>query len=266
MKAEILSFLPPDFPWRSRILCYDSVESTNTMAKAMVLQGAPAGTVLIAEEQTGGRGRLGRTFQSPGHMGVYMSVILRPDCLPSELMHLTCAAAVAMCDAVQVSAGFRPGVKWTNDLVYGTRKLAGILTELVIDPGTGRVAGAVVGIGINCLQKPQDFSPELQDMAASLQMIAAEDVSRPRVAAQMILALSRMNDCLIAEKSRIMAQYRRDCITLNREISLVRGDEIRHGTAVDIDEDGALIVAFSSGTREAVSSGEISIRGMYGYV
>ena len=121
---------------------------------------------------------MGRSFLSPGGVGVYMSVILRPNCTPDKLMHLTCATAVAMCDAVEQAAGFRPGIKWTNDLVSKRKKLAGILTEMSLD-ATGKVAYAVVGIGVNCCQKPEDFAPEIRDMAGSLSMIAEQNLLLP---------------------------------------------------------------------------------------
>lgn len=216
--------------------------------------------MVIAGHQTGGRGRMGRTFLSPAGMGIYMSVILRPNCRPDELMHLTCATAVAMCDAVEESAGFRPGIKWTNDLVYQGKKLAGILTELSLDAKSGLADNVVIGIGINCCQTEAEFPPELP-FAGSLAMFGNAD--RCRVAAAMIHTLSRME---LSQKDAVLAQYRRDCITLGKDISLVRGNVIRHGHAEDIDSEGALVVRFADGSTEAVSSGEVSIRGMYGYV
>ena len=246
---------------RDLIHYFDTIDSTNTRARAMAAQGAPAGTVLIADHQTGGRGRLGRTFFSPAGTGIYMSVILRPDCPPAQLMHLTCAAAVAACDAVEQATGLRPGIKWTNDLVYGSRKLAGILTELGLSP-RGTVDWAVIGIGINCHQKPEDFDPAIRAFAGSLGMFVPCD--RARVAAALANALTGLD---LSRKDEILTRYRADCITLGREVSLVRGEEPpRHGRAVDIDGDGALIVEFAPGIRETVNSGEISIRGMYGYV
>ena len=265
MKDLILQALPGDFSWQNQIHWFDSIDSTNTRAKEMALRGAPHGTVLIADHQTGGRGRMGRSFLSPGGVGIYMSVLLRPHCPPEELMHLTCASAVAMCDAVEQSAGFRPGIKWTNDLVSGSKKLAGILTEMALD-ASGQIAYAVVGIGINCCQQPEDFAPEIRDMAGSLSMIAGTAVSRTKVAAAMLEALLRMDQDLLTGKDAMMAQYRKDCITVGREISLVRGDEIRHGLAVDVDEEGALVVRFDDGHIETVNSGEVSVRGLYGYV
>ena len=263
--TEILSYLPESYPWRREFHYLDTVDSTNDRLKALARQGAPHGTVLIAGQQTGGHGRLGRTFQSPQGLGVYLSILLRPDCLPGELMHLTCATGVAMCDAVERAAAFRPGIKWTNDLVWQRKKLGGILTELGLRT-TGHVDYAIVGIGINCCQQAADFPPELREMAASLSMAAGRPISRTHLAAAMMHSLAVMADNLLTGKDAMLEQYRRDCITIGQDISLVRGDEIRFGRALDVDGDGALVVAFPDGHVEAVSSGEVSVRGMYGYV
>lgn len=266
MKQNILSLLPPGKPWGELIHHYPTLESTNTLAKSLAAQGAPAGTVILADHQTGGRGRRGRSFHSPAGSGIYMSTILRPDCLPREIMHLTCAAAVSMCQAVENAAGCRPGIKWTNDLVFGKRKIAGILTELGFG-SNGNVSYAVVGIGINCTQTSDDFPPELRSIAGSLEMITGQPIDRAALAAAMILALEHMAATLFSEKETIMDAYRSDCITLGQQVSVVRADgNVRHGTALDIDSDGALIVEFSPGCTETVSSGEVSVRGMYGYV
>lgn len=264
MKEQILQYLRESCPWQDSLLWFDSIDSTSTRAKALAAQGAAHGTVLIADRQTGGRGRMGRSFLSPGGMGIYLSVILRPSCPPQKLMHLTCAAGVAMCDAVERVTGVRPGIKWTNDLVYGTKKVAGILTELSLDAKTGLTAYAVVGVGINCCQAEGDFPPELAGIAASLNMVTGQAVDRARLAAAMIEALAEM-DAALANKDAILDAYRADCVTLGWEVSLVRGSEVRHGTALDIDGEGALIVKFHDGHTEAVSSGEVSVRGMYGY-
>ena len=266
MKQQILSRLTAGCPWADRLHWFDTAGSTNDEAKAMAAAGAPHGTVLVAGAQTGGRGRMGRSFSSPAGLGVYLSVILRPDCAPGQLMHLTCAAAVAMCDAVQAAAGFRPCIKWTNDLVWETRKLGGILTELSLDSRTGRVQYAVVGIGINCRHRPEDFPPELRHMAASLAMAAQQDVAVCAMAAAMVDALVRMDAQLLTAKEAVLDAYRADCITLGRDVVVVRGDTKQYGRATDIDAEGALVVRFSDGTVRAVSSGEVSVRGMYGYI
>ncbi len=265
MKNAVLNRLSPGHPWGERLHFFPETGSTNDLLKAMARQGAPEGTAILADRQTGGRGRLGRSFHSPGGRGIYLSVLLRPGCSPSELMHLTCASAVAVCDAVERALGLRPGIKWTNDLVHGRRKLGGILTELGLSP-QGVVDWAIVGIGINCCQDIPDFPPEIRDMAGSLFMAAESPVSREAVTAALLEALGAMSRRLLTEKDAILDSYRRDCITLGKDISLVRGEEVRHGTALDIDSAGALIVRFPDGHLEAVNSGEVSVRGLYGYV
>ena len=265
MKEQIIQNLRESCPWQDSLLWYGCIDSTNTRARELARQGAAHGTVLIADRQTGGRGRLGRSFHSPAGKGIYMSVILRPCCKPEKIMHLTCAAAVAMCDVVEDAAGFRPGIKWTNDLVFGQRKIAGVLTELGFDK-TGNVDYAVVGIGINCCQQEGDFPEEIRTIAGSLASVSGKNIDRAEVAAAMMDALYRMDAQLLTDTSAMLDRYRRDCITLGQEISLVRGGEVRHGTALDIDGAGALIVCFPDGHCETVNSGEVSVRGMYGYV
>ena len=265
MKQQILSHLPRNHPWAEGIHYFDSIGSTNTEAKRLAAAGAPHGTVLIAGHQTGGRGRMGRSFHSPAGLGIYLSVILRWNCWPAQLMHLTCAAAVAMCDAVESAAGIRPGIKWTNDLVHGKRKLGGILTELSLN-GDGTVNYAVIGIGINCRHTAADFPEELRDMAGSLAMISRTPVDTAKVAAAMIDDLYFMSQCLLTDKAAIMDRYRADCVTVGKAVSVHRFEEVRHGTAVDVDNDGALLVRFGDGHTETVAAGEVSIRGMYGYV
>lgn len=261
MLTRIKNFLPEDHLWQKQIIWYDTIDSTNNQAKLLVQQGAPHGTVLIADRQTVGRGRMGRNFASPANMGVYMSVVLRFQTPADQLMHLTCAAAVAVCNAVEKAVGLRPGIKWTNDLVCGGRKLAGILTELVITPGE---TAAIIGIGVNCCQAQEDFPEDIQSFAGSLSMACGHSVDRAQVAAALIEAFSEMAQN-IGNKQTILNTYRRDCITLGKEISLVTAKDIRHGVAIGIDDNGALLVEFPDKHVETVNAGEVSVRGMYGY-
>ena len=265
MQNEIINHISKENPWRERIQFFDTITSTNDVLKQLALQGAPEGTVLVADSQSGGRGRLGRTFLSPSGVGIYLSVLLRPACMPGELMHLTCASALAACDAIEQAAGFRPGVKWTNDIVYQKRKLAGILTELGLNQD-GSTAYAIIGIGINCTQQPEDFPKELQEIAGSLKMVSEREIDRTLVAAKMIEAFYEMNRGLLEKKSQMISDYRKACITLGQEISVFRNGISRHGRALDVDEDGALLVAYVDGSTETVNSGEVSVRGLYNYV
>ena len=264
MKHEIISRLPASYSWRGNIHYFESIDSTNTEAKRMAAEGAPHGTVLIADSQTGGRGRMGRSFHSPAGSGIYMSIIIRPECPAQKLLHLTCAAAVAAADGIAAATGLCPGIKWTNDLVVDRKKVGGILTELSLD-ASGNVSYAIIGIGINCNQSAGEFPADIADIASSLHLCTSQTIDRSTVIAAILIALQHMWDTLEDVESTLL-RYRQNCITIGQEISLVRGHEVRHGLALDVDSSGALVVRFDDGQVQAVQSGEVSIRGMYGYV
>ena len=158
----------------------------------------------------------------------------------------------------------RPGIKWINDLVCGRKKLGGILTELSIDPKTGFVEYAGVGIGINCNQRPEDFPPELRAIACSAAMSAGHSVDRSRLAAELIRQLEKLSRDLL-KTSVIMDRYRRDCVTIGCEITVIQGDTRQNGKALSVQDDGSLLVAFSDGHTASVNSGEVSVRGLFGY-
>lgn len=263
MKEQILNCLPPSYPWRGQLQWYDTIDSTNTHAKQLASQGAPEGTAVLAGTQTGGRGRMGRRFHSPAGIGIYMSLILRPHCTPAQLMHLTCAAGVAVCDALEDACGLRPGIKWINDLVHEGRKLGGILAEMSLN-GDGTVAFAVIGIGLNCSQQPEDFPEDIRSFAGSLSMARGESVDQAKVAAAMLESLHRMSQRLLADQHAILDRYRADCVTLGKEVRLLGSQDIL-GIAEDVDSNGALLVRLPDGQRKAVCSGEVSVRGMYSY-
>ena len=263
MKASILSHLPASHPWREQIQWFDTLDSTNTYAKQLAQQGAPHGSVILAGSQSAGRGRMGRSFHSPAGSGIYMSVILRPQCAAQQLMHLTCAAGCAMCDAVEAVCAVRPGIKWINDLVLERRKIGGILTELGFS-SDGSVDYAVVGIGINCNHRPEDFPDELQAIASSLRIVTGKAVDTAVLTAAMICAMERLSRQLLPQ-AEIMARYRRDCLTIGKQVQL-HGSLSGSALALDVDDSGALLVQRSDGTVQTVQSGEVSVRGLYSYV
>lgn len=265
MKETIFEKISAECPCRDTLHWFNTIDSTNTRAKQLAAQGAPQGSIVIADCQTGGRGRLGRSFSSPAGMGIYLSVVLRPGCKPEELMHLTCAAGVAVCDALQESTGVRPGIKWTNDIVYEGKKSGGILTELSVDTKTGTVDYAVIGVGINCCQKESDFPEDIRSMATSLSQVCGKSIDRSSVAVSLIKSLLRLCDTFLSEKATLMARYQTDCITVGKQIVVLRGDKKRYGTALSVEKDGSLLVEFTDGSLESVNSGEVSVRGMYGY-
>jgi BirA family biotin operon repressor/biotin-[acetyl-CoA-carboxylase] ligase len=204
---------------------------------------------------------MGRSFLSP-EGGIYLSVILRPQGSAEDLLPLTALLAAVACDAVEEACGFRPQIKWLNDLVAGDKKLAGILTELVLD-SAGGVTAAVCGIGINCLNTEDAFSPEVRAMATSLAAVTGKEPDRNALAG---LLIRKIADVLQpAQRTALMTQYRRDCMTLGKTVRVVRGDESYIATAQHIDDDGALWVLTETGERKKVLSGEVSVRGLYGY-
>lgn len=246
---------------RKMLHCFPTLPSTNDTAKELAAAGAPGGTVVIADSQTKGRGRMGRSFHSPAGTGIYLSRILRPDCSGEALLHLTCAVAVAICDAVEKVCAVRPGIKWVNDLVAKNRKLGGILTEMSLS-SDGKVNWCIIGIGINCAKA--SMPPELQDIAISLEEVTGRPVDRDAVIAAMIDALNEMEKHLTDVDSWIRT-YRRDCVTLGKQVRVMAGVPYT-AEAVDVDAKGALTVMLPDGTTQTLGAGEVSIRGMYDYL
>ncbi|MCI6109909.1 MAG: biotin--[acetyl-CoA-carboxylase] ligase, partial [Oscillibacter sp.] len=175
-----------------RIDCFDTIDSTNAYLKRIALDGAPDGTVAVAAEQTSGRGRRGRTFQSAAGKGVYLSVLLRPELTPAQLMPLTGFVAVAMSRAVDRVGGTNVQIKWTNDLVLNGRKLCGILTELSVEGETGALQYVVPGIGINVSQCEEDFDGDVAQIATSILRETGRRISRAELAAAMIEELDAL--------------------------------------------------------------------------
>ena len=243
------------------------VDSTNIVARRLAVDGAPHGTCVVAEKQTMGRGRFARSFYSPPGSGIYLSMVLRPGLPVQKLMVLTAFTASAVCDAIEQVGGFRPRIKWTNDLIFGKQKLCGISTETAVESETGLVHYAVVGIGINVNQRRDEFPPELRGVATSLSEASGKKLPRNALAAAVIDSLLRMcGEGLLAGRQRWLEKYRADCMTVGCEVRVVHGDTERKGTAVGIDENAALIVHYDGGQTETVNAGEVSVRGMYGYV
>ena len=250
----------------SELVCLDVIDSTNTECKRRAMTGAPEGLVVTAEEQTGGRGRRGRRFESPRGAGLYLSVLLRPDCAPAEAVTLTAWVGVAVCDAVEQAAGVRPRIKWTNDIILNGKKLCGILTEMSVEGETGAVDYVVAGMGTNVGETAEYFAQAgLADIATSLD-IEGHAVDRNVLAACLLNALDRMAKEFPQEKGKWLKQYRADCLTPGHEVKLVGPEGERRAEALAIDDDFGLVVALPDGTTETITAGEVSVRGIAGYV
>ena len=246
------------------LLCLDTVDSTNNELKRRA-DTAPDGLAVLAQEQTGGRGRLGRSFVSPAGKGLYLSVLLRPQCVLADAGMLTAWTAVAVCRALERCCGVRAGIKWPNDIVLEGRKLCGILTELELEAETAALRHVIVGVGINVSQDAADFGPEVAPVAISLAQALGQAPRRSQLAAEVLSALDDLYRAFPAQKADYLARYRALCVTAGRAVRVLRPGQVRTGTAEAVNEDFALLVRWDNGEQEALSSGEVSVRGLLGY-
>jgi len=256
----------------SEILYLDEVDSTNSYLKRLAASGAEHGTVVIANSQTGGRGRMGRGFVSQPGKGVFFSVLLRPSTAPPEIAALTAFSAVAVCEAISAilcSAGIAPvppQIKWVNDIIMGDKKVCGILSEMSMEAETGRVDYIVIGAGVNVHYRAEDFPEEIRSKATSLAMLSDEPVSRAKLAAALIDAFARMVGQCFTRSEAYVARYRELCATVGRDILVLRGDERHPAHALGINDDCGLTVRYPDGREETLHYGETSILGEHGYI
>lgn len=244
-----------------RLTVLETTTSTNDVCKELACQGAADGTAVQAYHQTAGRGRLGRSFQSPKGLGLYLSILWRPACTPEQLLPLTSLVAVAAAKAVEQVSGAEVGIKWPNDLVLRGKKLSGILTEGIFTPD-GQVDYVIAGIGINCHHRREDFDGEVADIATSLDMVTKNYVNQKALAEELLKQLDVLRSEVFFAPEKWLADYRRRCITLGKTVKIVQSGEVV--TAVDVDEQYGLIVE-ADGQRTTYRSGEVSVRGLYGY-
>ncbi len=244
------------------IYYFPSTDSTNREAKILAYKQVPDGTVAVAEEQTGGKGRLNRNFYSPRGKGIWFSLVLRPKLVPSDSPKCTLMAAVAIAHAMD-RFGLRAQIKWPNDLMFEGRKLVGILTELSAE--MSRITYIVLGIGINVSIRREEFPIELRDVATSLMEMKGEKISRIEFFRAVLeefdkLYLDITNDPRGGFR-RMLDEWRKYNITLNRKVRVITAStgEYFLGVARDIDADGALLVETTDGL-ERVFAGDVSIR------
>ena len=238
------------------------VTSTNTVIKEMALAGAPDGSLCVAESQTAGKGRLGRAWSAPAGKGLWVSLLLRPRLKPACAPFITLCAAMAMAKAVQDASGLEVKIKWPNDLVADGRKICGILLELSADPDS--IEYVVVGTGLNV--HPGAYPPELRDRAAAVGELAAETPLRREILARYLAALEALIERLEREDfGNLAAEYWSMSCTLGHEVQVSGAVELT-GVADAIDTTGALIVRTADGKRHRLLSGDVSVRGVMGYV
>lgn len=255
--AGVAALLDTDCIGRD-LLVVPSLTSTNTVLKERYLDH-PHGFVLLAEEQTGGRGRLGRSFASPAGTGVYLSILLHPTLPLAHIQFVTIAAAVAVAEAIEQTAGFPPQIKWVNDVLMNGRKLCGILTEATIEGESGAVSSLVIGIGVNLRPNPA-WPDEVRAVAGALSEFGAV----PRRAALCAAILSHFERAYtLLEQGReteVLERYRSRLCCIGREITVISPAAKYEAWCTGLDESGHLLVRDANGQEHTLSTGEISIR------
>ncbi len=234
-----------------------TVTSTNTLAKKKAIEGADEGTVILATEQTEGRGRMGRVFYSPASTGLYLSIILRPKLSLEDSLLITTSCAVAVAQAIEKLTKKDVQIKWVNDLFMNGRKVCGILTEASLDLENGGLQYAVVGIGVNVITK--DFPDDLKSTAGSIYQEKPE--GKPIMsflAAEILNSISHIMDDLTSRS--YLTEYKKRSFLIGKDIFVLRGNDRQGAKAIDIDDRARLVVEYPDNTREALSSGEVSVR------
>lgn len=236
---------------------FDEINSTNTAAKEMASAGAPNGTAVVADTQTTGRGRLGRTFSSPAGTGIYLSVILRPELELEATSMMTTAASVAVAEAVEKFTGTDVQIKWVNDIYLGGKKICGILTEASLGLEMKSLDYAVIGIGVNVRSVREKFDSELIKTATSIEDETGLIIDRNALCAEILNRLEAYTEDL--RDRSFLEDYRRRELLTGNDITAVIGGQPMTGKALGIDDNGNLIVEFPDGTVKHLGSGEANL-------
>lgn len=251
--------------WAGRKVVYrDTVDSTNNLAKTMAEAGEPEGTLVVAEEQTGGRGRRGRNWSTPHGSAVAMSLILRPDIRPELASMVTLIMGLSVAKAVNQLYPLKAGIKWPNDVVIGGKKICGILTEMSAE--MSGIHYLVIGTGINA--NVPEFSPELKTIATSLSLELGKKVNRAELIAVCMEYFETYYEQFIkaGDLSPLLKDYEALLLNLNNQVKVLEPGKEYLGISRGIDEKGELLVEREDGTVAKVYAGEVSVRGIYGYV
>ncbi len=260
---EISEYLTTQYVGRE-IYYFDSIDSTNIKAKDLAYNNEADGTVVIAEEQNQGRGRLGRNWSSPKKMGIWMSIILKPQIEPQDAVKVTQVAAAAVWKAI-AQMGIKTQIKWPNDIVLNGKKICGILTEMSGE--LNRLNYLVVGIGINTNTNKEDFPEEIRNMATSIKAETSKEMERKKLLASVLNNFEALYDQLINHSSieEALIICKENSALIGKNVRLIIKGEVKEVEAMDINEDGELIVKDKEGNTSKVISGEVSVRGLYGY-
>ena len=248
----------------NRLEYFDETDSTNIRARKLAEEGAPHGTLVVADSQRTGKGRRGRAWISPRGVGIWMSLVLRPPICPAGASMLTLVAGMAVVKGVRKSTGLKAMIKWPNDAILSGKKICGILTEMSTEED--RIRYVITGIGINV--NVSSFPEEIAEKATSLKEELGEAVKRSLVIAAVAEAFEEFYASFLKthDMSCLMEDYNKALVNRNRQVTVLDSRGQYQGRALGIDPEGSLLVQRRDGTVESVISGEVSVRGIYGYV
>lgn len=245
---------------------YDSLDSTNLQAKVEAEKGAVHGTVIVTDEQTAGRGRRGNNWKSPAGKNLYFTLLCRPSFAPDRASMLTLVMALAVKRAIETRLGrnHKAAIKWPNDIVADGKKVCGILTEMSLEGDY--IQYVVIGAGINV--REQDFPQELADKAASLEQSGGKDISRAQLLADIMAEFEQLYEQFTETEdlSAMRGEYESSLVNRNREVCVIDPKGEYNGIATGITDTGELLVVRGDGTAVKVYAGEVSVRGLYGYI
>ena len=262
-EAEIKSLMHTDWVAKE-VLYFDTIDSTNTKAQELAEKGYPSGTLVVADKQESGKGRRGRSWVSPSGTGIFMTLMIKPDINPNNASMLTLVAALAVAKAITSVTGEEAMIKWPNDIVVNGKKVCGILTEM--NAQFDYINHIVVGIGINVHN--ESFPEEISQMASSLMIEAGgKRFHRAQIIAETMSYFEQYYDTFLKTQdlSALVREYDKLLVNRNKSVRVLDPKEPFDGKAMGITPKGELIVDTWE-SRKLVSSGEVSVRGIYGYV
>ena len=251
--------------WAGRnIVYYPETDSTNLRIRELGDAGAPHGTLAVADMQTAGRGRRGRTWESPPGSSIYMSILLRPDIIPGAAPMLTLVMACSVAEGISDCENVDVRIKWPNDVIAGGKKLVGILTEMSTQ--IDYINHVTIGVGINV--NMTEFPENIRDTATSLRLETGHEVRRAPLIAAIMKRFEENYAVFLKtqDMSGLMEKYSGMLINLDREVLVLGAEDSYKAHALGIDRQGELIVRREDGTEEKIYAGEVSVRGVYGYV
>lgn len=267
-ESEIVSRLQTKWAGRN-LYYYDSTGSTNTDAKRLGEDGAPHGTVVVADLQTAGKGRRGRSWQTLSGTALSFSMLLRPEFVPDRASMITLVMALSVAEAVEEITGVTAGIKWPNDIVMNRKKICGMLTEMTMTPEMDEIQYVVVGAGINVNNAgPEEFQEEVRPTATSLRIETGRQYNRAHLLDKVLLRFEENYGIFLEtlDLSGLRERYQAHLLNRGAQVRVLDPAGEYTGTAEGIDLRGELIVVRENGERIPVYAGEVSVRGLYGYV